>query len=115
MKRYVLPLTILGVFFTLIWGAIFLWIPPVNGFVTAGFILTGGLALASWASLGIYYLRRIWGPKDSPRFLLRRSIRQGFFLGLGAAGFLILQLFGATNLVTLAILIGIVVFMERLT
>lgn len=115
MKRYIFPVTIFGLFFTALWGVFFLWIPPVNGLVVAAFLIFGGLALASWGALGIYYLRRIWGPKDSPRFLLRRSLRQGFFLGVAAVGFLLLQLFGATNLVTLAVLVGIVFFMERLS
>lgn len=115
MGRYLIPVTICGVILTPLWLAIFLWIPPVNGWVVTGFLVTGGLMLAAWGALGIYYLRRIWGPKESPRYLLRQSLKQGFFLSLGVAGFLLLGLFGATNLVTIAIVLGLVFMMERLT
>ncbi len=115
MGRFIFPVTIFGLIFAAMWLVIFLWIPPVNGWVVAGFLVSGGLALASLGALGIYYLRRIWGPKDSPRFILRNSLKQGFFLSLGIVGLLLLGLFGATNVITIAIVIGLVILMERLT
>lgn len=115
MKRYIFPISIFSLIFAALWIAIFLWIPPVNGWVVAAFLITGGLGLATLGALGIYYLRRIWGPKESPRYLLRQSLKQGFFLSLGMVGFLILGLFGATNVITIAIVIGLVILMERVT
>ncbi|HET7713750.1 MAG TPA: hypothetical protein VFK94_05805 [Patescibacteria group bacterium] len=115
MRRFIWPIAGVAFVATILWTTVFLWIPPVNGLVVAAWLTLGGFALASWGALGIYYGRLLWGPKDSPRFILRRSIRQGFFLALFTVGFLLLQLYGATNLVTASLLLGIIIFMERLS
>ncbi len=98
-----------------LWVMVALFVPPVNGLIVTLFIILGTLSLVGWSTLGIYYLRRFWGPKDSPRVILRTSLRQGFFLSLGVAGFLMLQLFGSTNIVSAALVLGLVLVLERLT
>ena len=110
-----MPIAILALVTSALWTVLFLGVPPVNGLVVGAWLFVGGIALASWGALGIYYGRLLWGPKDSPRFILRQSLRQGLFLAVFVIGFLLLQLFGATNLVTVLLLLGIVIFMERLT
>ena len=115
MHRYLYPITIFALVSSGLWVVTLLFVPPVNGLVVTFFLLLGGLALASVTSLGIYYLRRLWGPKDSPRVILRTSLRQGFFLSLAALGFLLLQLFGATNIVSVALVLGLILILERLT
>lgn len=115
MKRFLFPITVLGLLSTILWAGLFFFIPPVNGLVVTIFLSLGGLSLAAWGSLALYYLRRIWGPKDSPRYLLRQALKQGFFLTLAVVGFLLLQLFGAANPVTLVLLIGLILLTERLS
>lgn len=115
MRRFIWPIATFALICTVIWAVVSLWIPPVNGLVVGVWLILTGLTLASWGALGIYYGRLLWGPKDSPRFILRKSLRQGMFLATFVTGFLLLQLFGATNLVTVILLLGIVIFMERLT
>jgi hypothetical protein len=115
MLRYFLPISIASTIFTLGSLILFLFVPPINGWLVAIFLIIFGLSLAGWASLGIYYLRRFWGPKDSPRYLLRDSIRQALIGSVGVMVFLFLQLLGAINLLTLIILLGLVVTFERLT
>lgn len=94
---------------------VLLFVPPVNGLVVTLFMILGTLSLVGWSTLGIYYLRRFWGPKDSPRVILRTSLRQGCFLSLAVLGFMLLQLFGATNIVSVAMVLGLVLVLERLT
>lgn len=115
MKRFIWPIEVLAFICTILLTIVSLWVPPVNGLVVGVWLILTGLTLATWGALGIYYGRLWWGPKDSPRFILRKSLRQGMFLAILVVGFLLLQLFGATNLVTVVFLLGIVIFMERLT
>src|SRR3979490_3428158 len=115
MTRYFGPISRVATLFSLTSLFIILFVAPTNGWVVAGLLIVFGVSLAGWASLGIYYLRRFWGPKDSPRYLLRDSIRQALIGSLGAVIFLFLQLLGAINPLTLIILIGLIVTFERLT
>lgn len=115
MRRFIWPIAALALICSVLLTILSLWVPPVNGLVVGVWLILAGLTLATWGALGIYYGRLLWGPKDSPRFILRKSLRQGMFLAILVVGFLLLQLFGATNLVTASLLLGIVIFMERLT
>lgn len=115
MKRFLVPITIFGLVSAVLVVGIFFFVPPVNGIIVAVFLTLVGLSLAAWGSLALYYLRRIWGPKDSPRYLLRQALKQGFFFSVAVVGFLLLQLFGATSPVTLALLVGLILLMERLS
>ena len=77
MRRFLLPLLAGSIILTLLWIGLVWLIPPVHFLIVGIFLLLLGLILAGWISLGLYYLRRIWGQKDSPRVQLRNSASSG--------------------------------------
>jgi len=104
----------MSVVFTVITTTIFFFVPPVNWLVVTALLIVLGLAIAGWGTLGIYYLRRFWGPKTQPRTLLRSSLRQATLLAGGILILLILRILDSINLLTLFITIGLIVVIERL-
>lgn len=89
-------------------------VPPGNYLTDGLFLVLIGITIAGWATLPIYYLRKKWGRKDSPRFVLRSALRDGLVLGASVAALLTLNAFNELTLVTAVAVVGLAVVCERL-
>jgi hypothetical protein len=114
MRRYLPPILLLS---TLVTGALVylvINISPKGYMIEAAFVGLVGLAIAGWMSLPIYYLRKKWGTKDSPRFVLRSSIKSSLILGGGVVVILSLQILGQLTWITGLSTFGLAIVCERL-
>jgi hypothetical protein len=83
---------------------------PIKGL----FFLLMSIAIAGWGTIGVYFLRKKWGPKDSPKFVLRASMKDGLILGFGVVAVLVLGVFGELTWITGLAVCGLGVVCERM-
>ena len=114
MKKYLPPILVVNLLSTGTLVILLTSAPPVNYLIEGTFLLILGIAIAGWAVLPIYYLRKNWGRKDSPRFVLRLALRDGLVIGLAIVAMLTLNIFNELTWVTALAVVGLVIVCERL-
>lgn len=113
MNRF-FPLVLTSVAATAGFFYMLMEVPPDNYVVEATFFVLAALGIAGWGSLGIYFLRKKWGPKDSPKFVWRVALKDGLILGIGVVVLLVLNVFGDLTWVTGLAILGLAIVVERL-
>jgi len=76
------------------------------------FILSLFFFLTSLVSLVLYFISRLSGDYQEPRYTYRRSLRRGALVGLGTVIIAILLLTRTANLLTILLTIGVMVSLE---
>ena len=114
VKRYLPPILLINLVSTVGLVYILLVVPPTSYLIEAAFLIVLGIAIAGWSTLGIYYLRKKWGRKDSPRFVLRAALRDGLILGVSGVAILTLNIFNELTWVTALAVLGLAIVGERL-
>jgi len=90
------------------------YVPPSGYLIEAAFLALLGLTIAGWGTIGIYYTRKKWGPKDSPRFVLRAALKDALMLGTAIVVLIVLNIFGELTWLTGLAIVGLAIVGERL-
>lgn len=112
MKRFLTAFSLAALFYWLLWGGVFLFLPPqtLQNYLFFFLALLGALTFTS--ALVIYFLVGFFTSPTDPRGTLRESLRRGFLVSLCFCGFLLLKLLHLVSPFNIGLLVTAIISLE---